>query len=567
MQQTFAYRGHSGLVETPRSATLTLAPNLAREPVAFDAALRQPVRFREATSALHDVVVSDLKFRPRDKSAYEDWKRREAERLREVRRSAYEEARERVLAQREVPVPRELDRLYRKARDVYWTARRRYANYLWKHDRDLWRKLMPCDPVITVADDVVFLECFSSDESSYGCLTVDRDGGFGPSDGSKYGTTNVDYSWDLYRHFQSLRTYRETRFRVDPQGFEVATQGKADYREEKIDLPTSWLRGFLQIQAGMCLPLRTLSLSREAVYSTLAWLKRHKAKASPRAVRFELLPGKPPAIVLEPWEKRITSWGTRYDGPGGEPIRIWGRNRLLTLARLLPLIERVDVHLLGTGLPSFWVARMGEMRFTLGLSGWTANDWTRTSALDVLSPPVTPSAALIETLRNSLRDARSADFLRLASEAHAEPAECAAGLNHLAHAGQMIYDLDARRYRWRQILPQALGEAELGPENPELVASRRILLRRQVRIATRDVLAEGAIVYTGEVEGKPVELMIDADHRIRRGQCGCGHHRRGGLRKGPCQHLLALRQAIYRGDDVVGTSRDWYDRLRRWASN
>ena len=50
---------------------------------------------------------------------------------------------------------------------------------------------------------------------------------------------------------------------------------------------------------------------------------------------------------------------------------------------------------LGTGFPSFWVARMGEMRLTLGLSGWTTNDWTRGSALDLLAPPAKPSRELI----------------------------------------------------------------------------------------------------------------------------------------------------------------------------
>ena len=114
---------------------------------------------------------------------------------------------------------------------------------------------MPCDPVVTVADDVVFFECFSADESSYGCLTVERDGGFGRSENFQYGTTNVDYSWQLYDHFQALRTYRETRLQVDPSGFEVKTAEHSDYREEKIDLPDGWLRGFMQIQSAMTLSL------------------------------------------------------------------------------------------------------------------------------------------------------------------------------------------------------------------------------------------------------------------------------------------------------------------------
>ena len=152
-------------------------------------------------------------------------------------------------------------------------------------------------------------------------------------------------------------------------------------------------------QEAMGMPSLRVSLSREAVYSVLAFLKRHKAKTSPRAVRFELLPGKPPTIVLEPWEQRIVSHGTTYDGPPTEPIRIWGARRLLVLARVLPLAERFDVHLLGTGLPSFWVAHMGEMRLTLGLSGWTTNDWTRGSALDLLAPPATITESLLTSGR------------------------------------------------------------------------------------------------------------------------------------------------------------------------
>src|SRR5258706_13097630 len=111
------------------------------------------------------------------------------------------------------------------------------SDYLRRHDAELWRMLLPCDPVITVADAVVFLECFSADESSYGCLTVDRDGGFGRSDSSQDGTTNVDYSWDLYHHFQSLRSHRETRFNVHPQGFSVGTSDCPPYREGESDLP------------------------------------------------------------------------------------------------------------------------------------------------------------------------------------------------------------------------------------------------------------------------------------------------------------------------------------------
>ena len=141
---------------------------------------------------------------------------------------------------------------FRRMHRIYWDARVRWANELARNDPELFRHLVPCDPVVTVAPDVVFFECFSKDESAYGCLTVDRDALRAGEAG--LGTTNVDYSLALYEHFQTLRSYRPTRLLVDPTGFEVKVEGRDDYREEKIDLPPSWLRGFGQLQAAMTLP-------------------------------------------------------------------------------------------------------------------------------------------------------------------------------------------------------------------------------------------------------------------------------------------------------------------------
>jgi hypothetical protein len=561
MNVSLSYLGRSQLA----GGMLNFAPNLAREPVAFDAALKTPLRFREAISALHDVVISDHRFQRRDKSAYEAWKLAEEERVRSLRAGAVQQARADILAKQAAPLPADFEKQFNRLRGTYWNARRAYANHLAKTDRELWRLLMPCDPVITVANDVVFFECFSADESSYGCLTVNREEGFGPSTQLKLGTTNVDYSWDLYHHFQSLRSYRQTRFRVDPEGFDVATHGSPDYREEKIDLPAGWLRGFMQIQAAMALPMRKLTLPRESVYSLLAWLKRHKARTSPRALRFEQTPGQPLTLVLEPWEQRIPVYGGETGEPLREPIRIWGRQRLLSLARLLPLIDSVDVYLLGTGFPSFWVARMGEMRLTLGLSGWTANDWTRGSSLDLLAPPVPASEAQIAQVAAFLQKARAATFAEIDAAGAQSPAVTATALNHLAHTGQLIHDLTAGLYRWRQIMPRVLGEAELGPENEEVTASRQLLQAKRAVLASRVAAPGGGIIFTGTVETKPVELLIDADGRIKRGRCLCGHFQRAGLRMGPCRHLLALRWLAFNQTPEPAAATDWWSRLRAQA--
>lgn len=562
MNVAFSYLGRSGLT----GQTLNLAPNLAREPVAFDAALKHPLRFREAISALHDVVISDYRFKQRDKSAYEAWKKSEAERIRVLRTEAGKQARVDILARQSTPIPPDFEKQFHQLCKTYWHARSAYAAYLREHDMQLWRLLMPCDPVITVAEDVVFFECFSADESSYGCLSVNRDDGFGVSSQLQLGTTNVDYSWDLYHHFQSLRSYRETRFRLDPAGFDVATEGRADYREEKIDLPQGWLRGFMQLQAAMSLPMRRVTLPREAVYSVLAWLKRHKARTSPRALRFEKGPDRQLSLVLEPWGQRIPVYGPDVDADlWPEPIRIWGRQRLLALARLLPLIESVDVYLLGTGFPSFWVAKMGEMRLTLGLSGWTANDWTRRSSLDLLAPPVPASEAQIAQVAAYLQKTRAATFHEIDTSVVHSPAITATALNHLAHTGQVIHDLAVGRFRWRQIMPRALGETELGPENEEVTASREILIRKRAVIESKVAAPGGGVIFTGTVETKPVELLIDPDGRIKKGRCLCGHFQKAGLRMGPCRHLLALRWLAFNQTPEPAAAADWFARLRAQA--
>jgi hypothetical protein len=92
--------------------------------------------------------------------------------------------------------------------------------------------------------------------------------------------------------------------------------------------------------------------------------------------------------------------------------------------------------------------------------------------------------------------------------------------------------------------------------------------RGKVSIPSQQEAPRGAKIYAGTVEGKPVELLVDADGMIRKGKCLCGHHQKAGIRMGPCRHLLALRQAAMQSGGAVDASvEQWYNRLRRWAAN
>ena len=533
-----AYYGRSRVERLAGALAVMLSPNLRRAPVSFEAELARPLRFREAVSALHDIVVSDLRFKPRDHTAYRAWLKEQAEGEQRLRRAAVAHAKEELEARRaEAGIPPDLDREFHRWHKTYWTARRAYADHLRRSDPELFRRLTPCDPVITVAPDAVLFECFSADESSYGCLSVEREAMFRGASAVQTGTTNVDYSWALYEHFQELRTYRPARFHVDPRGFEVLQRGGEGIREEKIDLPETWLRGFLQIQAAATLPALKVPLDRESLYSVLAFLRRHRARRSPRALKFELAPGQPPVVEIEPWGRRVTSRGTAWEG-NARIVRVWGRQRLLVLGRCLPLLEGVDVYLLGDGLPSFWVARMGEMRLTLGLSGWTVNDWTRAAALDLMAPQTDLRPEALRAMAQALEARQS----MREEEFGARPDVTRAGLYRLARLGQCIQDLPAGVVRWRRVMPPEVAVEKVIPENEEAAASRSLTAKVE-----RDEKLEGGLrVVAAKFGSQVTEALLDPDGIFRRAKCACSHFHKGGLRKGPCRHLLALRSAVWR---------------------
>jgi hypothetical protein len=202
------------------------------------------------------------------------------------------------------------------------------------------------------------------------------------------------------------------------------------------------------------------------------------------------------------------------------------------------------------------------------LSGWTTNDWTRGSALDLLAPPVQPSADLISRVAQFMQGRRAASFADIDLGCGSQPAQTAAALNRLAHTGQLIHDLSNAVYRWRQIMPMALGETQLGPENEELTASKELLVRKKVKLDSRTEAAGGFLV-AGVAEGKPVELFLNADGLIKRGKCVCSHHFKFGIRAGPCRHLLALRTLAMREKEsaVDNSLAGWYQQLKNMTAN
>ncbi|MGO4333755.1 SWIM zinc finger family protein [Labrys sp. KB_33_2] len=549
----FVYRflGESRASTDAGASTFGFAPDTLRQPTFFTGKVARHLAFREAISALHHVVVSDLRFKPRDRTAYFEWlKQNEAALLAEAA-TRREELKPRIeTLQKRI---RTLDDESQRLMKPFFTARQAYFNYLYKQNRDAWIVL---DPVITVHPDEIFFECFSLDESSYGRLSCDHDV-FEQLGEMAYGTTNIDYSHALYDEFQKIRTYRDTTLSIDPSGFEVQTADDNGFREEKIDLPDSWVRGFLQVSSAMTLPAHVFDLNPMDLANILTSLARRKERVGPRSLRFLLKPDAPVEVLVEPWGERLTFRRSIYRGREGGEIRLWGRRRLAILERVLPLARSVRVHLTGTGLPSFFVVDFGGIRFTLGLSGWTANDWSSAGQFDLLAPRHKVDADTARRVFAALGDRHAAPARDLARDLGLEEGIVQAALAAYTQAGRVMFDLDKGVYRRRELTREPLALSELRFASEQEANADRLVEANLVTIAGVD-RNQGRRVVTGTVldnaRKESVALTIDADDRLVEARCSCHFYGHNKMMRGPCEHMLALRRIFHA--EVEGVAQD-----------
>jgi hypothetical protein len=401
------------------------------------------------------------------------------------------------------------------------------------------------DPVITVHPDELFFECFSQDESSYGKLGCNYNV-FKKVNEFKCGTTNVDYSSLLYNEFQKIRDYKETHFNVDPSGFEVQTTAEESYKEVKIDVPASWVRGFLQVSSAMTFPGTTLDLHPMDVYNICFMLRRNKEKEGPRSIRWILKPGQPIKLIFEPWNYEVVCVRSIYEGTNDKEIRIWGRRRLLLLERLIPVTQRFKVVLLGSGLPSFYIADLGDMNFTLGLSGWTVNDWSRLGNFDLLAPRAQADSMTMQKVYTGLRQEWVEDTDSLSKRLGLDKNVVLGALSAFTQAGRAIFDINRNAYRIRELTREALPMEELRFANPREEAANRFVLLNSVNVSVG--AKDGHKVLSGTVKDKEnifiPELIIDKDERAVSGKCSCNFYQQNKLMQGPCEHMIALRVAL-----------------------
>ncbi|MDP3153138.1 MAG: SWIM zinc finger family protein [Archangium sp.] len=496
------YAGPSALVAQEGRAQVNLVLDASRGPVGVRGTVKSPALFRDALMAAFDVLGSDLRYKRKDLAVY----------------LAY------------------LTKQGKKANKEIWEAQKAFLEQQLGNEEKPQQVL---EPVLTVSPDEISLEVFSRDESSYARLSL-------PSSmfekrEAAHGTTTLSVDEAFIARFERLRSWQ-------PVSLEATSQpGSTPVSTRQV--PLAWLRNFVQVQSASTLPAAVAELSPIDLYNLLFVLRTRSAKKPPRGLRFELVPGAQPRLVIEPFDIVLECHGAPYAGKTPRVVRIFGRQRLLSLARALQHVKTARVHLMGAGLPVFWALDFGPDRgsLTVGFTGWTDSGWSSASAFDALMPPASAEALAEKAYAHLLKHGPTT-FDGMVRELGAPAKEVRAALQLECLKGRMLFDLVKAEYRPRQLLDAPIDVAQIrfGGEREKL-AHRLLEGAGAVRLTKVHDLGSEGTELSGEVEDLEARrtftpsFTLDPEGRVRGAGCTCLHFKRAGLREGPCEHLLALR--------------------------
>ena len=100
-------------------------------------------------------------------------------------------------------------------------------------------------------------------------------------------------------------------------------------------------------------------------------------------------------------------------------------------------------------------------------------------------------------------------------------------------------------YRARELSRDPLPLSDLRFSNAREEAATGFVENSKVKVASRRPADDGS---SFQIEGtvtdrkdETVSLTVGSDEQILEGQCSCNFFQQNKMRKGPCEHMLALR--------------------------
>lgn len=574
MKVNYNYASPSICRGNENETTLGFSPDLNRdEKVSFLGKLKNPLIFRDSMLMLREIVISDTTVKKKERVEFFSWLEGEIERRILAHEEYMPQVRDEIkrnidnlileiedkdiqinnLSKLKMEIKKEIDKS-----DVwrdYNNLERKFWAFIRERDSDLWFVL---DPVITIHKDQVSFEAFSIDESTYGCLSIDMDE-FELLQEPKLGTTNIDFSYKLAKEIERFRTYSEVNLSVNPGGFTVESGIMPEHIEKKIDLPETWIKGFNQVSAAASLGGIDIKITKTDMYDICSYLRRHKAKKSPRYMKWILEPGKNIKIFFEPFKEIITLQSV-YEGEKKREEKIWGRRRWLVMEKILPLAKSFTIRLLGFGMPQFIIADMGTMKMTIGFTSWSSNDWVKGTAFNIMGGFI--GEGIYHKVYEFLKERRVLSIDEVINEfKENSKAECKAGIGRVLKKGEGYYDPINDKIRFRRLINESLPEEMYKTTEIELNVQKhinesldnfKICINDKGEYVFKHSMTtpnpkKGKWKYYGtpdfnrEYDYTDTVLTIDEDGAISHVNCDCKNFKKGARNiSEPCEHILAL---------------------------
>ena len=484
-------------------------------------------------------VVKIQRPAKKDHTAYQAWVTNEYLRILQERSPNFVKEQFDLLA-RENVLKEKRDNLNQKLSSLQSFVnlkKQKYFDWLYENDRSAWIVL---DPIVSVQKDGTFFEAFSGDESIYARVFLPHSS-LDSTEKPSLGTTNIDFSLLLEREFDRVRSYRPMSLTVGLKSVDFKTEA-AVVEEEKIPLPETWVRGLVEVQSVLALAPTTFEMSSDALAEIIARLQSEKEKSGPRSLKFMLKPGDPIRVEIEPWGEVFADDWCTFNGETEAIVRIWGRRRLAVLKDILVGTDRVKVHFLGSGMPSFWSVVKDGVELTIGLSGWTSNDWASKAKFSSFIPTTNVKEELIPIALEAITKSGSTTTADLAKTLSVSVGDASVLLQKLCLQGKAMYDPDRNLYRWRDLFPTL--DLYVDDDSSREMRGALANLKRFKLAKTLDDVKEGVRYLSGTVAFgdeifKPL-LELDLDNRPKYAQCSCPFYNFNKLRQGPCRHMIAL---------------------------
>jgi hypothetical protein len=369
------------------------------------------------------------------------------------------------------------------------------------------RAIALADPVVTSGGGILRFEGFSSCCSTYVRADLLPEACEGQVTGK--GTTNVDFNAPMRSALAGIRDESGLALSVGCDALTLRS-GTAEVTERKVDLPTRWIRGMVEVQSCQAAMVRRFEVS---ALEALRFL-RTLPKASTSRTPLWIAPG-PNGLFAT----------TR---PVERGVRITDTRRLRFLQVLLPRARALTVHADDAQQASAWVVDFGSARLTLALS---AEVWRGFSgegqALRALLRAGNSGAPLLARVRSALQWQARLDAQVLGNQLGVSTSEVSDALRVLGACGLAGFDVAEGHY-FHRVLP--LDLTAVADMHPRLADAQALI-------------DEGAVTV---IKAEPLEAAVrsgELSYRVREKagvlRCTCPWFATHHGQRGPCKHVLA----------------------------